>query len=82
MRKWARNSPLPAMTPRVLLSRRSKHPAAIKQRSKENLSQMSFNGPRGPMEIDAATNNVVQNIYIFKNEFKDGKVVANGPGHG
>lgn len=42
---------------------------------KESLNQMSFNGPRGPLEIDAATNNVVQNIYIFKNEFKDGKVV-------
>ena len=36
---------------------------------------MSFNGPRGPLRIDPATNNVIQNIYIFKNEFKDGKIV-------
>jgi branched-chain amino acid transport system substrate-binding protein len=39
------------------------------------LSKVSFNGPRGPLQIDPATNNVVQNIYIFKNAFKDGKIV-------
>ena len=42
---------------------------------KAALSKAEFNGPRGPLRIDPATNNVVQNIYIFKNEFKDGKVV-------
>jgi branched-chain amino acid transport system substrate-binding protein len=42
---------------------------------KAALSKVSFNGPRGPLRIDPATNNVVQNIYLFKNEFKDGKVV-------
>ena len=26
------------------------------------------------MRLDPATNNVVQNIYIFENRFKDGKV--------
>lgn len=42
---------------------------------KTALSKVKFNGPRGPLRIDPATNNIVQNIYIFKNEFKDGKVV-------
>ncbi|TQV79535.1 ABC transporter substrate-binding protein [Denitrobaculum tricleocarpae] len=42
---------------------------------KAALSKVQFNGPRGPLRIDPATNNVVQNIYLFKNEFKDGKVV-------
>ncbi len=42
---------------------------------KAALSKVSFNGPRGPLRIDPATNNVIQNIYIFKNEFKDGKIV-------
>ena len=42
---------------------------------KAALSKVSFNGPRGPLRIDPATNNVVQNIYVFKNEFKDGKIV-------
>lgn len=42
---------------------------------KAALSKVEFNGPRGPLRIDPATNNVIQNIYVFKNEFKDGKVV-------
>ncbi len=42
---------------------------------KAALSKVEFNGPRGPLRIDPATNNVVQNIYLFKNEFKDGKIV-------
>lgn len=29
------------------------------------LPKVKYNGPRGPMEIDPATNNVVQNIYIY-----------------
>jgi branched-chain amino acid transport system substrate-binding protein len=39
------------------------------------LSKVSFDGPRGPLKIDPATNNVIQNIYIFRNDFKDGEVV-------
>lgn len=46
-----------------------------KEAFKKGLSKVSFNGPRGPLQIDPATNNVVQNIYVFKNSFKDGKVV-------
>ncbi len=41
---------------------------------KTELNKVSFNGPRGPLKIDPATNNVVQNMYIFRNEFADGKV--------
>lgn len=33
------------------------------------LSRISFTGPRGPLRIDPATNNVIQNIYIFRNVF-------------
>ncbi|MCP1335873.1 ABC transporter substrate-binding protein [Futiania mangrovi] len=40
----------------------------------ENLRKVEFTGPRGPLSIDPATNNVVQNVYIFRNDFKDGKV--------
>ena len=40
----------------------------------ENLRKVKFTGPRGPLSIDPATNNVVQNVYIFRNDFKDGKV--------
>ena len=45
-----------------------------KAKFKNALSKVSFNGPRGPLKIDPATNNVIQNIYIYKNEWKDGKV--------
>ncbi|MEO1193171.1 MAG: ABC transporter substrate-binding protein [Pseudomonadota bacterium] len=38
------------------------------------LGSISFDGPRGPLRLDPATNNVVQNIYIFENQFKDGQV--------
>lgn len=41
---------------------------------KAALSKVSFNGPRGPLRIDPKTNNVVQNIYIFRNEFRNDKV--------
>ena len=30
------------------------------------LPKVAYTGPRGPLEIDPATNNVVQNIYIFE----------------
>jgi branched-chain amino acid transport system substrate-binding protein len=46
-----------------------------KEAFKKALSKVSFNGPRGPLQIDPATNNVVQNIYVFKNTFEGGKVV-------
>ena len=39
------------------------------------LRQADFVGPRGPLEIDPATNNVIQNIYIFRTDFEDGAVV-------
>ncbi|PKP79647.1 MAG: ABC transporter, partial [Alphaproteobacteria bacterium HGW-Alphaproteobacteria-2] len=29
------------------------------------LPKISYTGPRGPLEIDPATNNVVQNFYIY-----------------
>ncbi len=40
------------------------------------LSQVSFKGPRGPLKIDPATNNVVQNIYIFETTVSEDGVVA------
>lgn len=45
-----------------------------KEKFKTELSKVAFNGPRGPLRIDPATNNVIQNMYIFRNDFKDGKV--------
>ena len=42
---------------------------------KKALAKVSFDGPRGPLKIDPATNNVVQNIYIFKNIFEGDKIV-------
>jgi branched-chain amino acid transport system substrate-binding protein len=45
-----------------------------KAKFKAGLNQVSFDGPRGPLRIDPLTNNVVQNMYIFRNHFKDGKV--------
>ena len=32
----------------------------------EGLSKVSYTGPRGPLTIDPATHNVVQNIYIYE----------------
>jgi branched-chain amino acid transport system substrate-binding protein len=45
-----------------------------KEKFKDELAKVSFNGPRGPLKIDPATNNVIQNMYIFRNDFADGKV--------
>lgn len=42
---------------------------------KDALAKVSFTGPRGPLKIDPATNNVVQNIYIYENKMQDGKIV-------
>ncbi len=29
-------------------------------------AKVSYNGPRGPLKIDPATNNVIQNIYVYE----------------
>ena len=39
------------------------------------LPRVSYTGPRGPLEIDPKTNNIVQNIYIFKT-VKDGDALT------
>jgi len=39
------------------------------------LPKVKYTGPRGPMEIDPATNNVVQNIYIY-DTVKDGDALT------
>lgn len=38
----------------------------------EALREVQFTGPRGPLEIDPATNNIVQNIYIYDIVEEDG----------
>ena len=48
--------------------------AGDKSKFKSELAKVRFTGPRGPMEIDPKTHNIVQNIYVFKNEFINGKV--------
>jgi len=45
-----------------------------KAKFKGELAKVKFTGPRGPLKIDPKTHNVIQNIYVFKNEFVDGKV--------
>ena len=30
------------------------------------LPKVAYSGPRGPLEIDPATNNIVQNVYVFE----------------
>ena len=45
-----------------------------KAKFKAELSKVEFTGPRGPLKIDPKTNNVIQNMYVFRNEFRDGKV--------
>lgn len=30
------------------------------------LPKVAYTGPRGPLQIDPATNNIVQNVYIFE----------------
>ncbi|WP_409991442.1 ABC transporter substrate-binding protein [Paranoxybacillus vitaminiphilus] len=39
------------------------------------LKGISFDSPRGPITIDPATNNPIQNFYIAKNKLKDGGIV-------
>ncbi len=45
-----------------------------KEKFDAELAKVSFKGPRGPLRLDPATNNVIQNIYIFENRYKDGAV--------
>ncbi len=45
-----------------------------KEKFDAELAKVSFDGPRGPLRLDPATNNVIQNIYIFENQFKEGAV--------
>jgi len=45
-----------------------------KAKFKAQIGKTAFTGPRGPLKIDPATNNVIQNIYIFENVMKDGKI--------
>jgi len=40
-----------------------------------NLPKVRYTGPRGPMEIDPSTNNVVQNIYVYET-VKDGDALT------
>jgi len=40
----------------------------------ESMKGMAWTSPRGPMSIDAATRDVVQNVYIRKCELVDGKL--------
>ena len=46
-----------------------------KQAFVKNLSNTSFEGPRGKLSIDPKTHNVVQNIYILKNRWDGEKIV-------
>ena len=57
-----------------LLAEAIKAAAGDKAKFKSALSKVSFTGPRGPLKIDPKTHNVVQNIYVFKNEFINGKI--------
>lgn len=45
-----------------------------KAKFRKALNEVSFDGPRGPLKIDPATHNVIQNMYIFENRFADGEV--------
>jgi branched-chain amino acid transport system substrate-binding protein len=45
--------------------------ASDRETIKEQLSQVSYSGPRGPLLIDPNTNNIVQNVYVYE-------TVANG----
>jgi branched-chain amino acid transport system substrate-binding protein len=40
----------------------------------EALKSVSYTGPRGPLEIDPATNNIVQNVYIYDIVEEDGRL--------
>ncbi|WBU53223.1 ABC transporter substrate-binding protein [Paracoccus sp. SCSIO 75233] len=38
------------------------------------LPKVAYTGPRGPLEIDPATNNIVQNVYVFETVSRDGEM--------
>ena len=40
------------------------------------MKDTQFDGPRGPFRIDPATNNVIQNVYIFEVQAEDGGFTA------
>lgn len=44
-----------------------------KDKLAQALREVRFTGPRGPLEIDPATNNVVQNIYVYTTEVEGDK---------
>ena len=46
-----------------------------RQAFRDALAGVRFTGPRGPLRIDPATHNVVQNMYVFRNELENGRVV-------
>ncbi|AZN70964.1 ABC transporter [Georhizobium profundi] len=49
--------------------------ATDRESIKEALRDVQYTGPRGPLEIDPATNNIVQNVYIYDIvEGEDGKL--------
>ena len=41
----------------------------------EIVKTLKFESPRGPIMIDAATRDIVQNVYIRRTELKGGKLV-------
>lgn len=43
----------------------------------EALPKVSYTGPRGPLQIDPATNNIVQNIYVYETVMQDGALTQN-----
>jgi len=40
----------------------------------EAIKKIQYTGPRGPLEIDPATNNIVQNVYIYEIVDEGGKL--------
>ncbi|WBU56813.1 ABC transporter substrate-binding protein [Paracoccus sediminicola] len=48
--------------------------AAGREELARALPQVAYTGPRGPLEIDSATNNIVQNVYVFETVSKDGEM--------
>ncbi|VVT08269.1 ABC transporter substrate-binding protein [Rhizobium sp. EC-SD404] len=49
--------------------------ATDRESIKDALREVQYTGPRGPLEIDPATNNIVQNVYIYDIvEGEDGKL--------
>lgn len=40
----------------------------------EAVKKVSYTGPRGPLQIDPKTNNIVQNVYIYDIVQQDGKL--------